>query len=141
MTETMRNVLARFPCWGCPVRLAQPGSIFCTICETEMTHDVKRQESEPIKGGPSVTTNARKAYRKAILIALLWAALISCGFGVCVIPIEHFMSGASAVVAVWLLKLVTGSLSVLAGAEACKECLSRKHDMNHPDCPHWEPQT
>lgn len=77
------------------------------------------------------------AYRRALTKALLIGALISCGFGIGVIPIEHFLGGWKAITAVWLLKLVTGSLSVLMGAEACKECLARKHDDNHPNCAHW----
>lgn len=81
--------------------------------------------------------NASKAYRKAMGKAIFIAAIISCAFGIMVIPLEHWLDGTALTVSVWLLKLITGTLSVLVGAEACKECLSRKHAKHHPNCNHW----
>lgn len=87
-----------------------------------------------------MTANASKAYRKAMAKAIWMSVAISCLFGVLVIPIEHYLHGSAMTVGVWILKLILGVATVLVGAEACKECMTRKHDENHPACNTWGAQ-
>jgi hypothetical protein len=66
-------------------------------------------------------------YRKAMAKAVAISVLISCLFGALVIPVDHFIPSPWSIAGVWGLKLFLGIVTVFVGAEACRECLARKH--------------